>query len=120
VATTQLKAPRRVRRAPAKAAAPVATTLSTKEKEPLKSHHRQEHTVYLGSDGSVLDGSKQEITRLNFGVQYDNNVSVIIADFSALTWANKGEMDLYTPVISFCNKDTPATVISYAMNISEQ
>lgn len=122
VTTTQLpKAPRRVRRAPAKmAAAPAATTLSTKEKEPLKSHHRQEHTVHLGSDGSVLNGLKQEITRLNFGVQYDNNVSVIIADFSALTWANKGEMDQYTPVISFCNKDTPETVISYAMNTSEQ
>ena len=93
---------------------------ATKEKEPLESHNRQKHLVKLGSDGSVLDGSNQEITRLNFGVQHDNNVSIIIADFSALSWANKGVMDQYTPVISFCNKDTPKTVVSYVMNTSEQ
>ena len=96
------------------------TTASTKEKEPLESHYRQKHIVKLGSDGSVLDGSNQEIARLNFGVQHDNNVSVIIADFSALSWANKGNMNQYTPVISFCNKDTPETVVSYIMNTSEQ
>ena len=95
-------------------------TTATKEKEPLESHNRQKHLVKLGSDGSVLDSSNQEITRLNFGVQHDNNVSMIIADFSALSWANKGVMDQYTPVISFCNKDTPKTVISYVMNTSEQ
>ena len=98
---------------------PTATT-ATKEKEPLESHNRQKHLVKLGSDGSVLDGSNQEITRLNFGVQHDNNVSMIIADFSALSWANKGVMDQYTPVISFCNKDTPKTVVSYIMNTSKQ
>ena len=98
---------------------PTATT-ATKEKEPLESHNRQKHLVKLGSDGSVLDGSNQEITRLNFGVQHDNNVSIIIADFSALSWANKGVMDQYTPVISFCNKDTPKTVVSYIMNTSKQ
>ena len=115
--TTQLKAPKRSIRK----AAPTATaTAATKEKEPLESHNRQKHLVKLGSDGSVLDGSNQEITRLNFGVQHDNNVSIIIADFSALSWANKGVMDQYTPVISFCNKDTPKTVISYVMNTSEQ
>ena len=97
----------------------IATT-ATKEKEPLESHNRQKHLVKLGSDGSVLDGSNQEITRLNFGVQHDNNVSIIIADFSALSWANKGVMDQYTPVISFCNKDTPKTVVSYVMNTSKQ
>ena len=97
----------------------IATT-ATKEKEPLESHNRQKHLVKLGSDGSVLDGSNQEITRLNFGVQHDNNVSIIIADFSELSWANKGVMDQYTPVISFCNKDTPKTVVSYVMNTSEQ
>ena len=97
----------------------IATT-ATKEKESLESHNRQKHLVKLGSDGSVLDGSNQEITRLNFGVQHDNNVSIIIADFSALSWANKGAMDQYTPVISFCNKDTPKTVVSYVMNTSEQ
>ena len=97
----------------------IATT-ATKEKEPLESHNRQKHLVKLGSDGSVLDGSNQEITRLNFGVQHDNNVSMIIADFSALSWANKGVMDQYTPVISFCNKDTPKTVVSYVMNTSAQ
>ena len=97
-----------------------AATTATKEKEPLESHNRQKHLVKLGSDGSVLDGSNQEITRLNFGVQHDNNVSIIIADFSALSWANKGVMDQYTPVISFCNKDTPKTVVSYVMNISKQ
>ena len=95
-------------------------TAATKEKEPLESHNRQKHLVKLGSDGSVLDGSNQEITRLNFGVQHDNNVSIIIADFSALSWANKGVMDQYTPVISFCNKDTPKTVVSYVMNTSAQ
>lgn len=95
-------------------------TTATKEKEPLESHNRQKHIVKLGSDGSVLDGSNQEITRLNFGVQHDNNVSIIIADFSALSWANKGVMNQYTPVISFCNKDTPKTVVSYVMNTSEQ
>ena len=95
-------------------------TTATKEKEPLESHNRQKHLVKLGSDGSVLDGSNQEITRLNFGVQHDNNVSIIIADFSALSWANKGVMDQYTPVISFCNKDTPKTVVSYIMNTSKQ
>ena len=95
-------------------------TTATKEKEPLESHNRQKHLVKLGSDGSVLDGSNQEITRLNFGVQHDNNVSIIIADFSALSWANKGLMDQYTPVISFCNKDTPKTVVSYIMNTSKQ
>ena len=97
-----------------------AATTATKEKEPLEFHNRQKHLVKLGSDGSVLDGSNQEITRLNFGVQHDNNVSIIIADFSALSWANKGVMDQYTPVISFCNKDTPKTVVSYVMNTSEQ
>ena len=97
-----------------------AATTATKEKEPLESHNRQKHLVKLGSDGSVLDGSNQEITRLNFGVQHDNNVSIIIADFSALSWANKGVMDQYTPVISFCNKDTPKTVVSYIMNTSKQ
>ena len=114
--TTQLKAPKR------RSAAPTATytAIATKEKEPLESHNRQKHLVKLGSDGSVLDGSNQEITRLNFGVQHDNNVSIIIADFSALSWANKGVMDQYTPVISFCNKDTPKTVVSYVMNTSEQ
>lgn len=96
------------------------TTASTKEKEPLESHYRQKHIVKLGSDGSVLDSSNQEIAMLNFGVQHDNNVSVIIADFSALSWANKGVIELYVPVISFCNKDTPETVISYIMNTSEQ
>lgn len=95
-------------------------TTTTKEKEPLEFHNRQKHLVKLGSDGSVLDGSNQEITRLNFGVQHDNNVSIIIADFSALSWANKGVMDQYTPVISFCNKDTPKTVVSYVMNTSAQ
>lgn len=113
--TTKLKAPKRSIR---KAA--ISTTTTAKEQEPLESHHRQEHTVHLGSDGSVLDGSNQEITRLNFGVQHDNNVSIIIADFSALSWANKGRMNQYTPVISFCNKDTPKTVVSYVMNTSEQ
>ena len=114
--TTQLKAPKR------RSAAPTATytAIATKEKEPLEPHNRQKHLVKLGSDGSVLDGSNQEITRLNFGVQHDNNVSMIIADFSALSWANKGVMDQYTPVISFCNKDTPKTVVSYVMNTSEQ
>ena len=97
-----------------------ATATATKEKEPLESHNRQKHLVKLGSDGSVLDSSNQEITRLNFGVQHDNNVSIIIADFSALSWANKGQMNQYTPVISFCNKDTPGTVVSYIMNTSEQ
>lgn len=29
-------------------------------------------------------------------------------------------MNQYTPVISFCNKDTPKTVVSYIMNTSEQ
>lgn len=57
---------------------------------------------------------------LNFGVQHDNNVSIIIADFSALSWANKGRMNQYTPVISFCNKDAQKTVVSYVMNTSEQ
>lgn len=57
---------------------------------------------------------------MNFGVQHDNNVSVIIADFSALSWANQGRMNQYIPVISFCNKDTPGTVVSYVMNTSEQ
>lgn len=113
--TTKLKAPKRSIR---KAA--ISTTTTAKEQEPLESHHRQEHTVHLGSDGSVLDGSNQEITRLNFGVQHDNNVSIIVADFSALSWANKGRMNQYTPVISFCNKDTPKTVVSYVMNTSEQ
>lgn len=102
------------------AAVPATFSTTTKEKEPLESHNRQKHIVKLGSDGSVLDSSNQEITRLNFGVQYDNNVSVIIADFSALSWANKGQMNQYTPVISFCNKDTPKTVVSYVMNTSEQ
>ena len=97
-----------------------AATTATKEKEPLESHNRQKHLVKLGSDGSVLDSSNQEITRLNFGVQHDNNVSIITADFSALSWANKGVMDQYTPVISFCNKDTPKTVVSYVMNTSKQ
>lgn len=107
--TAQLKAPKRsIRKA------------ATNEKESPESHYRQKHIVKLGSDGSVLDGSNQEITRLNFGVQHDNNVSVIIADFSALSWANQGRMNQYTPVISFCNKDTPGTVISYVMNTSEQ
>lgn len=105
----------------AKAAAfPAAISTTTKEKEPLESHNRQKHLVKLGSDGSVLDSSNQEITRLNFGVQHDNNISIIIADFSALSWANKGQMNQYTPVISFCNKDTPKTVVSYVMNTSEQ
>ena len=97
-----------------------AATTATKEKESLEFHNRQKHLVKLGSDGSVLDSSNQEITRLNFGVQHDNNVSIIIADFSALSWANKGVMDQYTPVISFCNKDTPKTVVSYVMNTSAQ
>ena len=114
--TTQLKAPKRRRSAPTA----TYTTTATKEKEPLESHNRQKHLVKLGSDGNVLDSSNQEITRLNFGVQHDNNVSIIIADFSALSWANKGVMNQYTPVISFCNKDTPKTVVSYVMNISEQ
>lgn len=122
--TAQLKAPKRsIRKAAptAKAAAvSAAVSTTTKEKEPLESHHRQEHIVKLSSDGSVLDSSNQEISRLNFGVQYDNNVSVIIADFSALSWANKGVIELYTPVISFCNDDTPETVISYVMNTSGQ
>lgn len=100
--------------------ATATATITTKEKEPLESHNRQKHLVKLGSDGSVLDSSNQEITRLNFGVQHDNNVSIIIADFSALSWANKGVMNQYTPVISFCNKDTPKTVVSYIMNTSEQ
>lgn len=104
----------------AKVAVPATFSTTTKEKEPLESHHRQEHIVHLGSDGSVLDGSNQEIAMLNFGVQHDNNVSIIIADFSALSWANKGKMDQYTPVISFCNKDTQKTVVSYVMNTSEQ
>ena len=121
--TAQLKAPKRsIRKAAptAQTAVPAAISTATKEKEPLESHNRQKHLVKLGSDGSVLDGSNQEITRLNFGVQHDNNVSVIIADFSALSWANKGNMNQYTPVISFCNKDTPGTVVSYIMNTSEQ
>ena len=122
--TTQLKAPKHsMRRAAPTAEAMVPATFSTtttKEKEPLESHNRQKHIVKLGSDGSVLDSSNQEIARLNFGVQHDNNVSVIIADFSALSWANKGVIELYTPVISFCNKDTPETVISYIMNTSKQ
>ena len=112
-----------MRRAAPTAEAMVPSTFSTtttKEKEPLESHNRQKHIVKLGSDGSVLDSSNQEIARLNFGVQHDNNVSVIIADFSALSWANKGVIELYTPVISFCNKDTPETVISYIMNTSKQ
>lgn len=102
------------------AAVPAAISTTTKEKEPLELHNRQKHLVKLGSDGSVLDSSNQEITRLNFGVQHDNNISIIIADFSALSWANKGQMNQYTPVISFCNKDTPKTVVSYVMNTSEQ
>lgn len=114
--TAQLKAPKRSIRK----AAPAAISTATKEKEPLESHNRQKHVVKLGSDGSVLDSSNQEITRLNFGVQHDNNVSIIIADFSALSWANKGRINQYTPVISFCNKDTPETVVSYVMNTSEQ
>ena len=119
--TTQLKAPKRSIRKSAPAATYTATaTTATKEKEPLESHNRQKHLVKLGSDGSVLDGSNQEITRLNFGVQHDNNVSIIIADFSALSWANNGVIELYTPVISFCSKDTPETVISYVMNTSGQ
>lgn len=121
--TAQLKAPKRsMRRATPTAEAIVPATFSTttKEKEPLESHYRQKHIVKLGSDGSVLDSSNQEIAMLNFGVQYDNNVSIIIADFSALSWANKGNRDQYTPVISFCNKDTPKTVVSYVMNTSEQ
>lgn len=104
----------------AKVAVPATFSTTTKEKEPLESHYRQKHIVKLGSDGSVLDSSNQEIAMLNFGVQHDNNVSVIIADFSALSWANKGVIELYVPVISFCNKDTPETVISYIMNTSEQ
>lgn len=104
----------------AKVAVPATFSTTTKEKEPLESHNRQKHIVKLGSDGSVLDSSNQEIAMLNFGVQHDNNVSIIIADFSALSWANKGNRDQYTPVISFCNKDTPKTVVSYVMNISEQ
>ena len=119
--TTQLKAPKRsIRKAAPATFSTATTTASTKGKEPLESHYRQKHIVKLGSDGSVLDGSNQEITRLNFGVQHDNNVSIIIADFSALSWANKGVMNQYTPVISFCNKDTPKTVVSYVMNTSEQ
>ena len=119
--TTQLKAPKRsIRKATPATFSTATTTASTKEKEPLESHYRQKHIVKLGSDGSVLDSSNQEITRLNFGVQHDNNVSIIIADFSALSWANKGKMNQYTPVISFCNKDTPKTVVSYVMNTSEQ
>lgn len=104
----------------AKVAVPATFSTTTKEKEPLESHYRQKHIVKLGSDGSVLDSSNQEIAMLNFGVQHDNNVSIIIADFSALSWANKGKMDQYTPVISFCNKDTQKTVVSYVMNTSEQ
>lgn len=120
-ATTQLRAPKRsIRKATPATFSTATTTASTKEKEPLESHYRQKHIVKLGSDGSVLDGSNQEIAMLNFGVQHDNNVSVIIADFSALSWANKGNMNQYTPVISFCNKDTPGTVVSYVMNTSEQ
>ena len=119
--TTQLNAPKRSRSKATPATFSTATTTaSTKEKEPLESHNRQKHLVKLGSDGRVLDSSNQEITRLNFGVQHDNNVSIIIADFSALSWANKGVMDQYTPVISFCNKDTPKTVVSYVMNTSGQ
>ena len=119
--TTQLKTPKRsIRKATPATFSTATTTASTKEKEPLESHNRQKHLVKLGSDGSVLDSSNQEITRLNFGVQHDNNVSIIIADFSALSWANKGKMNQYTPVISFCNKDTPGTVVSYIMNTSEQ
>ena len=116
-ATTQLKAPKRSVR---KATPATFSTAATKEKEPLESHNRQKHIVKLGSDGSVLDSSNQEITMLNFGVQHDNNVSVIIADFSGLSWANKGKMNQYTPVISFCGTNKPETVISYEMNISEQ
>lgn len=104
----------------AEAMVPATFSTTTKEKEPLESHNRQKHIVKLGSDGSVLDSSNQEIAMLNFGVQHDNNVSIIIADFSALSWANKGSRDQYTPVISFCNKDTPKTVVSYVMNTSEQ
>lgn len=104
----------------AEAMVPATFSTTTKEKEPLESHYRQKHIVKLGSDGSVLDSSNQEIAMLNFGVQHDNNVSIIIADFSALSWANKGSRDQYTPVISFCNKDTPKTVVSYVMNTSEQ
>lgn len=104
----------------AKVAVPATFSTNTKEKEPLESHNRQKHIVKLGSDGSVLDSSNQEIAMLNFGVQHDNNVSIIIADFSALSWANKGRMNQYTPVISFCNKDTQKTVVSYVMNTSEQ
>lgn len=104
----------------AKVAVPATFSTTTKEKEPLESHYRQKHIVKLGSDGSVLDSSNQEIAMLNFGVQHDNNISIIIADFSALSWANKGQMNQYTPVISFCNKDTPKTVVSYVMNTSEQ
>lgn len=104
----------------AKVAVPATFSTTTKEKEPLESHYRQKHIVKLGSDGSVLDSSNQEIAMLNFGVQHDNNLSIIIADFSALSWANKGSRDQYTPVISFCNKDTPKTVVSYVMNTSEQ
>ena len=119
--STQMKAPKRsIRKAAPTATYTATATTATKEKEPLKSHNRQKHLVKLGSDGSVLDGSNQEITRLNFGVQHDNNVSIIIADFSALSWANKGVIELYTPVISFCSKDTPETVISYVMNTSGQ
>ena len=118
--TTQLKAPKRSRRKATPATFSTATTTATKEKEPLESHNRQKHIIKLGSDGSVLDSSNQEITRLNFGVQHDNNVSVIIADFSALSWANKGKMDQYTPVISFCGTNKPETVISYEMNILGQ
>ena len=116
-ATTQLKSPKRSIR---KATPATFSTAATKEKEPLESHNRQKHIVKLGSDGSVLDSSNQEITRLNFGVQHDNNVSVIIADFSGLSWANKGKMDQYTPVISFCGTNKPETVISYEMNILGQ
>lgn len=104
----------------AKVAVPATFSTTTKEKEPLESHYRQKHIVKLGSDGSVLDSLNQEIAMLNFGVQHDNNVSIIIADFSALSWANKGRMNQYTPVISFCNKDTQKTVVSYVMNTSEQ
>lgn len=120
----QLSAPR-MRKASAQVktmeAAPraVATTNET-----LKSHNRQEHTVYLSDDGSVLSdrgNTRPEIRRLNFGIQYDNHVSVIIADFSALCWANKGKMEQYTPVISFYDNNDPLKrVYSYAMDTSEQ
>lgn len=119
--TIQLKPPKwNIGKAAPATFSTATTTASTKEKEPLESHYRQKHIVKLSSDGSVLDSSNQEIAMLNFGVQHDNNVSIIIADFSALSWANKGKMDQYTPVISFCNKDTQKTVVSYVMNTSEQ